>query len=134
MGNAGLLAEPRSSAHLVRALSGEVAEGAGGGLTWQSLVYSVWKGFMGVSTCITLLAGFRGRFNGQGRLARAMNGATFGVYVLHLVLIVPFALSVSDVQLDPTLKYLLTAPVAVALCYAIVGALRKVPVARTILG
>jgi glucan biosynthesis protein C len=115
-------------------LSGDVAEGAGGGLAWESLVYSVWEGFMGVSICITLLAWFRRRFNGQGWLARAMNGSTFGVYVLHPAIIVPFALAISDVQLDPTLKYLLTAPVAVALCYVVVGALRKVPVVHNILG
>jgi glucan biosynthesis protein C len=119
---------------LFGALSGEVAEGAAGGLTWESLVYSVWEGFMGVSICIILLAWFRRRFNGQGRLARAMNGTTFGVYVLHPAIIVPFALVISDIQLDPGLKYLLTAPVAVALCYAAVGALRKVPVVRNILG
>ena len=116
------------------ALSGEVAEGAAGGLAWESLVYSVWEGFMGVSICITLLVWFRRRLNGQGWLAGAMNGSTFGVYVLHPAIIVPFALTFSDVQLDPTLKYLLAAPVAVALCYVVVGALRKVPVARSILG
>jgi glucan biosynthesis protein C len=116
------------------ALSGEVAEGAGGGLTRESLVYSVREGFMGVSICITLLAWFRRRFNGQGRLARAMNGTTLGVYVLHPAIIVPFALAIGDMQLDPTVKYLLTAPVAVALCYVVVGALRKVPVVHSILG
>ena len=116
------------------ALSGKVAEGAAGGVTWQSLVYSMWEGFMGVSICITLLAWFRRRFNDQGRLVRAMNGATFGVYVLHPAIIVPFALAISDIQLDPTLKYILTAPVAVALCYVVVGALRKVPVVHSILG
>ena len=63
-----------------------------------------------------------------------MNGSTFGVYVLHPAIIVPFTLAISDVQLDPTLKYLLTAPVAVALCYVVVGALRKVPVVHSILG
>jgi hypothetical protein len=116
------------------ALSGEVAEGTSGGLAWESLVYSVWEGFMGVSICITLLAWFRRRFNGQGRLARAMAGSTFGVYVLHPAIIVPFALAISDIHMNLALKYLLTAPIAVALCYLVVGALRKVPVVRSILG
>jgi surface polysaccharide O-acyltransferase-like enzyme len=116
------------------ALSGAVAEGASGGLAWESLVYSVWEGFLGMAICITLLAWFRRRFNGQGRLARAMAGSTFGVYVLHPAIIVPFALALSDIHLNPALKYLLTAPVAVALCYLVVGALRKVPAVRSILG
>jgi hypothetical protein len=116
------------------ALSGQVAEGASGGLAWESLVYSLWEAFMGVAICITLLAWFRRRFNGQGRLARAMAGSTFGVYVLHPAIIVPFALALSDIHLNLTLKYLLTAPVAVALCYLVVGALRKVPAARSVLG
>jgi surface polysaccharide O-acyltransferase-like enzyme len=63
-----------------------------------------------------------------------MAGSTFGVYVLHPAIVVPFALAISDIHMNLALKYLLTAPIAVALCYLVVGALRKVPVVRSILG
>jgi fucose 4-O-acetylase-like acetyltransferase len=115
-------------------LSGYVAEGAGGGLAWESLLYSVWEGFIGVAICITLLAWFRRRFNGRSRLAQTMAGSTFGVYVLHPAIIVPFTLAISGIRLNPSLKYLLTVPIAVTLCYLVVGVLRKVPVVRTLLG
>ncbi len=116
------------------ALSGEIADGVTGGLAWESLVYSVWEGFMGVATCITVLAWSRRFFNTQGRLAHTMAGSTFGVYVLHPAIIVPFALAISDIQLNLFLKYLLTAPIAVAICYLVVGALRRVPLVRSVLG
>jgi glucan biosynthesis protein C len=116
------------------ALSGDVAEGAGGGLAWGSLVYSVWEGFIGVAICITLLAWFQRRSNGHGQLAEAMAGSTFDVYVLHPAIIVPFTLAISGVRLNPSLKYLLAAPIAITLCYLVVCVLRKAPVVRAILG
>lgn len=58
------------------ALSGEMDPAAAGGLTWLSLAYSLWEGFMGVAMVITVLVWCRDRFNRQGRLLRAMSAAS----------------------------------------------------------
>jgi len=116
------------------ALSGTIDERFVGGVNGLSLVSSLWEGFLCVSMVITIVTWFRRRFDHQGRLARAMSESAFAVYVLQVAIIVPLALALSGIQINLSLKFLLVAPIAVALCYLVAYGLRKVPLARTILG
>ncbi|HSK65797.1 MAG TPA: acyltransferase family protein [Anaerolineales bacterium] len=116
------------------ALSGDLDPRAFGGLNWMSLAYSVWEGFLVVSMAITVLDGFRRRFNHQGRLARLMSETSFAVYVLHPAVIVPLALLLSGIHMNLSLKFLLVSPVALALCYLLAYGLRKLPLGRSVLG
>jgi glucans biosynthesis protein C len=116
------------------ALSGSIDERFVGGMNGLSLVHSLWEGFLSVSMVISILIWFRRRFNHQGRLARAMGESCFAVYVLHPAIIVPLALALSGIKMNLSLKFLLVAPIAVALCYLIAYGLRKLPLARTMLG
>jgi glucan biosynthesis protein C len=115
-------------------LSGTLDERGAGGLNWLSLGHSLWEGFLCVSMVITLLAWFRRSFDHQGRLARAMSESAFAVYILHPAVIVPLALALSGIRMNLSLKFLLVAPIAVALSYLIAYALRKVPLVRNTLG
>jgi peptidoglycan/LPS O-acetylase OafA/YrhL len=113
-------------------LTGELDERGAGGLNWLSLAYSVWEGFMCLAMVITVLVWFRARFNHQGRLVRAMSDASFAVYVLHPLIIVSLALALSGIQINPTLMFVIAAPLAVALCYIIAYYFRKLPLVRNI--
>ena len=62
-----------------------------------------------------------------------MSGSAYAVYVLHPLLIVPFALALSRVQLILELKFLLFAPAAIVLCFLAGYFVRKLPVIRRIL-
>jgi surface polysaccharide O-acyltransferase-like enzyme len=115
------------------ALSGQLDPQGAGGLNWLSLAYSLWEGFMCVSLVIVVLAWFRKRFNHQGRLAKLMSDNCFAVYVLHPIVIVPLALALSGVVLNLSLKFVLVAPVAVALCYLLAYLIRKIPFVRSVL-
>jgi glucan biosynthesis protein C len=115
------------------ALTGELDERGGGGLNWLSLAYSIWEGFMCAAMSITVLAWFRKRFDRQGRLALAMSETCFAVYVLHPIVIVPLALALSGIRLNLGLKFILVAPVAVALCYLVGYYVRKLPLLRSVL-
>ena len=114
------------------ALTGELDERGAGGVNWISLAYSIWEGFTCLAMVITVLAWFRQRFNHQGRLVRAMSEASFAVYVLHPIIIVSLALVVSGIPINPTLMFLIAAPLAVALCYIIAYYFRKLPLVRNI--
>jgi fucose 4-O-acetylase-like acetyltransferase len=115
------------------ALSGEMDPAVNGGLTWLSLAYSLWEGFMGTALVIVVMVWCRDRFDRQGALLRSMSAASYAVYVLHPLLIVPLALALSGIRLDLSLKFLLVAPVAVALCFLIGHLVRRLPVVRGIL-
>jgi glucan biosynthesis protein C len=115
-------------------LSGEPDPRFTGGLNWLSLAFSLWEGFLCVSISISLLTWFRRRFDHQGRLVRAMSESSFAVYVLHPGVIVPLALALSGIRMNLSVKFLLVAPVAVALCYLVAYGLRKVPQVRAVFG
>jgi len=113
--------------------SGEMSTAPAGGLTWLSLAYSMWEGVMCVAMSITVLAWFRDRLNRQSQLARAMSGASYAVYVLHPLLIVPLAISLSGLRISLVLKFVLVAPLAVVLCFAVGYAIRRLPLVRNVL-
>jgi glucan biosynthesis protein C len=115
------------------ALRGEMDPAVTGGFTWLSLAYSLWEGFMGTAMVIVVLVWCRARFDRQGRLLRSMSAASYAVYVLHPLLIVPLALALSGIRLDLSLKFVLVAPLAVALCFLVGHVIRKLPVVRSIL-
>jgi fucose 4-O-acetylase-like acetyltransferase len=114
------------------ALSGEMSTAPAGGLNWLALAYSLWEGAMCVAMSITVLVWFRSRFDHQGALARAMSGASYAVYVLHPLVIVPLAIALSPLPLDPALKFLLVTPLAVALCFTGAYLIRKLPLVRRV--
>ncbi len=114
--------------------AGALDERAVGGVNELSLAFSLLEGFLSVSMVISLLTWFRRRFNHQGPLARAMAESSFAVYVLHPAIIIPLPLALSGIKMNLSLKFLLVAPLAVALCYLSAYGLRKLPLARTILG
>jgi glucan biosynthesis protein C len=104
-----------------------------GGLTWQSLAYSVYEQFLGLALIVTLLVWFRERFNHQGRLAAAMGVATYAVYVFHPLVIVPLAFALSGIVLIGVVKWVLVAPLALALCFLVAHYVRKLPLVRDVL-
>ncbi len=115
------------------ALSGDLDPAGAGGLTWLSLAYSVWESCMCVALSITVLAWFRDRFDHQGRLARELSAGAYGVYVLHPLVIVPLALVLSGVRMSLGLKFIVVAPVAVALCFLVAALVRRLPLVRRVL-
>jgi glucans biosynthesis protein C len=104
-----------------------------GGPTWQSLVYSVWEQFLGLAMIVTLLVWFRERFNRQGRLAAAMGVDTYAVYLFHPLVIVPLGYALSGVVLVGVVKWVLVAPLALALCFLVAHLVRKLPLVRDVL-
>jgi membrane-bound acyltransferase YfiQ involved in biofilm formation len=115
------------------ALTGSLDRDLFGGFTWLSLIYSVWQQLMCMAMVIVLLVGFRRRFNHQGQLAKAMADSSYAVYVLHPLVIVPLAIVLSPIKMEMALKFILVTPLAVALCFLVGYAVRKLPLVRNIL-
>ena len=115
----------------VGALEGNVDK-AFGGLHWQSLAYSVWEQFMCLAMVVTLLVGFRSRFNRQGSLAQKMSAAAYATYIFHRPTITLLALALVSISLDLALKFVLVAPLAVALSFLVGYIVKQLPVARDI--
>lgn len=104
-----------------------------GGWHWQSLAYSMWEEVMCMAVVVTLLTCYRFRFNNQGRLGRAMSGATYGTYIVHAPVITLLALALSGIKIYLVLKFLIVAPLAVAASFLVGYLVKKLPVAQDIL-
>ena len=122
---------------LVIAIAGGALEGDlevfFGGLHWQALAYAIWEQFMCIAMIVFLLILFRQRFNEQGRLARTMSRDAYAVFIVHPLVIVLLALALSGIKFEMGIKFVLVAPVAVALSFAVGHLVRKLPLARDIL-
>jgi glucans biosynthesis protein C len=103
-----------------------------GGLHWQALVYAIWEQVAAVSIIITLLTWFRRRLNRQSAVFRAASDATFATYVFHPAVLVLLALTLTNIHLDLSLKFLLVAPFALALAFGVGWLVRRAPLARDI--
>jgi fucose 4-O-acetylase-like acetyltransferase len=114
------------------ALEGDV-EPFLGGLTWQSLLYSVWEQFLCVGIVVALGVWFRERFNHQGRVAAAMGADSYAVYIFHPFVIVPLAFALSGITMVGLFKWLWVAPLALALSFLLAHVIRKLPLAREVL-
>jgi len=104
-----------------------------GGLHWQAFAYALWEQILCAAIIITLLVYFREKYNDQGRLLKAMSASAYTVYILHAPVIVFLALGLRGVILDPLLKFVLVAPLAVSLCFLLSNYIRKLPIAGNIL-
>jgi len=104
-----------------------------GGFYWQAFVYALWEQFLAVAIIIALSVLFREKYNDQGRLLRSMSGSVYTVYIIHAPVLVFLAISLRSVVLDPLLKFVLIAPLAVTICFILSNYIRKLPIARSIL-
>jgi glucan biosynthesis protein C len=104
-----------------------------GGVHWQSFALSLWEQFLCMGMVVGLLVLFRERLNHQGRLAKDMAASAYTVFLIHAPVIVFLALALRGVILHPLLKFLLVAPVAIAICFILASFIRKLPLLRDIL-
>jgi surface polysaccharide O-acyltransferase-like enzyme len=104
-----------------------------GGIHWQAAVTALWEAFLCMGMVIGLLILFRRRLDRQGPLARAMSASCFAVYIIHQPVLILLGFVLKGVPLPHLLKFVLVAPVAVALCFAIAHYVRKLPLVRNIL-
>ncbi|KCZ71499.1 hypothetical protein ANME2D_02230 [Candidatus Methanoperedens nitroreducens] len=104
-----------------------------GGFYWQAFTFALWEQFIGIAIIMALLVLFREKYDYQGRLTEAMSASAYTVYIFHLPIIVFLALRLQGIALNPLLKFVLVAPLAVAICFLISNYIRKLPLARRIL-
>ena len=104
-----------------------------GGVHWQSFALSVWEQFVCMGMVIGLLVLFREKLNHQGVLAKDMAASAYTVFIIHAPVIVFLALAVRGISLHPLLKFVLVAPIAIAICFVLAHYIRKLPLARDIL-
>jgi glucans biosynthesis protein C len=98
-----------------------------GGLSWQSLVHTLWESFLCVSMCIGLIYAFRRYLNRRGKLAGFLIPNAYTAYLIHAPIITFLAIAVQGITLYPLLKWAVVAIVAIPVCFGLSYLIRKIP-------
>lgn len=103
-----------------------------GGFYWQALLYALWEQLLCVAIIITLTVIFRKKYNNQGASVESMSASAYTVYIIHAPIIVILALSLRGIVLEPILKFVLVALLAVSICFILGNYIRRLPYLRNI--
>jgi surface polysaccharide O-acyltransferase-like enzyme len=104
-----------------------------GGWNPVAFVYSLWEQITGVMIMVALLCIAKFKWNNDTPFLKTLSANAFGVYMFHPLLVISIALLLKDWTIEPALKLLIAAPLAVASSFVFAGLLRKIPGVRAFL-
>jgi peptidoglycan/LPS O-acetylase OafA/YrhL len=104
-----------------------------GGLYWQSAAFMLWVGLFSVSMSMTLILGLRDRQKPRSSLMKFAGPNSYGVYLIHPLILVPLSVAARNIALPPLLKFAIVLPIVVILCFLVADALRRIPGVKSIL-
>lgn len=119
----GTLADPQAG----------IKEIAGGG-NLVSAGFALWESLFCVAMSTGVLVLFREKVNVTGPWFKRFSASSFGVYMMHMPVLVAVTLALEPVTLPPLAKFLISWPVAVVLTFGLVHlGLKRVPGVRKFL-
>lgn len=99
-----------------------------GGMSWQSVFYSVLDPLMGLGISYILLVWFRKRWNGKTTKSSGwLSANAFLVYILHALFVTYTAFELRNLTWYPILKFLMVGCIAVILSYSAASLIRRIP-------
>lgn len=98
-----------------------------GGFHWQSLLYAVWEQVTGFSIITALLVFGRETWNRSTPLLGRLSRSTFAVYIFHPLVVITLTLAVRNWNVDPVIKLLIVAPLAVIGSFLLGSLVLKIP-------
>jgi surface polysaccharide O-acyltransferase-like enzyme len=104
-----------------------------GGLHWPALAYALWEQIVGFSIIATLLYIGKKKLNKPSAFLSTLSRSAFAVYIFHPIVIIPLSLAVRNLAIDPALKLLFVAPLAVVLSFVLGSVIVLIPGVRRII-
>ncbi|MCW4013709.1 MAG: acyltransferase family protein [Candidatus Bathyarchaeota archaeon] len=104
-----------------------------GGVTWQSLVNSVWESISYISIVIWLLHFFKTRFNKQNNMLDWMAPNVFAAYIFHPLVIVAVMIPLLNISLPSVVKFFIVSFISVPLSFLVSYLIKQIPYANRIL-
>ena len=97
------------------------------GTHWQSLWYAAWEQLVGFSIITALLCIGKHSWNKPSAFLSKLSRSTFAVYIFHPLVVISLTVALSGWALEPALKLLIVAPLAVAGSFLLGLILVKIP-------
>jgi len=103
------------------------------GLHWQQFLYAVWEQLLGFSIIVALLTYSKKLWNKSSALMGNLSRNAFAVYIFHPLVLITLALSFRNWGIDPALKFLVVAPLAVVGSFFLASVITLIPGIRKII-
>jgi surface polysaccharide O-acyltransferase-like enzyme len=97
-----------------------------GGFYWQSFAFSQWESLTAIGFSIGLLAFFRKKVNWNNKLASLIRNNSFGIYFLHAPILITITLLLTDLALNPILKFAIVTMITFLACLMLSFLIRKI--------
>jgi len=94
---------------------------------WQSAAYALWDSITVVGLCLALIPFFRRFLGRRSALGAFLSRQSFGVYALHIPVIVFIAYALRGLQLPPLAKFGLVSVIVLPVCFGLSYLTGKVP-------
>ncbi|MEM9905587.1 MAG: acyltransferase family protein [Cyanobacteria bacterium P01_D01_bin.44] len=104
----------------------------GGGLSWQSLIWSGWEATICMGLCIGLLILFREKINFQGNRLRILADNVYMVYLIHLLWVIYLQFTIASLSIGPFAKFGLVTLMGIPISFAFSSLLRRLPWVKAI--
>jgi glucans biosynthesis protein C len=105
-----------------------------GGFTPFSLIFCIWEQLFGISIIIVILTFFRDHVNDENRTMNVLSSSSYATYVFHPVALIPATLILAVPGIHILLKFLIAAPIALTLSFALGWMVRKIPGFKKVFG
>jgi surface polysaccharide O-acyltransferase-like enzyme len=80
---------------------------------WQSLWYAVWEQLVGFTIVTALLCIGKTRWNKPSAFLSLLSRSSFAVYIFHPLILIGLSVALHNWAVEPALKFLMVAPLAV---------------------
>jgi surface polysaccharide O-acyltransferase-like enzyme len=104
-----------------------------GGFHWLQLLYAVWEQLLGFSIIVALLSYGKQLWNRSSPLMDKLSRNAFAVYIFHPLVLVGLALLFRNWDVDPGIKFLVVAPLAVVGSFLLASVITAIPGVRKII-
>lgn len=104
-----------------------------GGFDAPALVWAAYDSALCVALCVGLLTAFRETVTRGSRLSTELSADSYGVYILHVPLVVAVQYYLADRALSPVASWVTTSVLGVAGAFLLAAGLRRLPGFRQVL-
>ncbi|RYU90723.1 acyltransferase [Mucilaginibacter terrigena] len=98
-----------------------------GGEHWQSLWYAVWEQLVGFTIIAALLCIGKYSWNKSSVFLGKLSRSTFAVYIIHPLVVIGLSVGLRNWAVDPALKLLVVAPLAVVISFLLGLLIVRIP-------
>jgi surface polysaccharide O-acyltransferase-like enzyme len=98
-----------------------------GGIHWQSVWYALWEQLTGFCIITALLCISKHKWDTSSAFLKKLSRSTFAVYIFHPLVVISLTVAAGSWAIEPALKLLVVAPLAVLFSFLLGMLLVKIP-------